>query len=227
MITVVATTAIVGASSGSTIRRKTWPSLAPSTRAASSSSVLMPLSPADRMTMANPVSSQTPTMIRNRLFQGCSMSQATGSPPGRRHDGVERPDVGVELVHEPPDHGRRHEADRERQEDDRLDACSRSGPGRRARATSRPRPTTSSGSRTTQSDVVAQRDERVGLAEEPLVVLEPDEVVAPSVLEAPDDRGDRRIDEEHAEERQRRREPQPRPQARLPSVGARAGGSPR
>ena len=45
MTMVVATTAIVGMSSGRMILRKICTSLAPSTRAASSSSVLMPLRP--------------------------------------------------------------------------------------------------------------------------------------------------------------------------------------
>jgi hypothetical protein len=43
MIMVVEMTAIVGSRSGHTIPRKTWSSLAPSTRAASISSRLMPL----------------------------------------------------------------------------------------------------------------------------------------------------------------------------------------
>ena len=61
MIIVVVTTAIVGASSGRVMPRNTWRSVAPSTRAASSSSGLMPLSAADRMTIAKPVHIQAIT----------------------------------------------------------------------------------------------------------------------------------------------------------------------
>ena len=64
MTIVVATTAIVGSEQRQGDPRKTCHSLAPSTRAASSSSVLMPLSAADRMTIAKPVHIQTTTTIR-------------------------------------------------------------------------------------------------------------------------------------------------------------------
>src|SRR5665213_399144 len=61
MITVVATTARVGVSSGKMIPRKTCHSLAPSTRAASSSSALIPLSAAEMITMQKPVHIQVVT----------------------------------------------------------------------------------------------------------------------------------------------------------------------
>ena len=74
------------------IRRKTCHSLAPSTRAASSSSVLMPFRPADRMTIAKPVHIQTPTMIRAKLWSGRSFPDpASGSEPDEADDRVERP----------------------------------------------------------------------------------------------------------------------------------------
>ena len=63
MTIVVDTTARVGSSSGNMIRRKTCHSVAPSTRAASSSSALMPFSAAERMTIAKPVHIQAMTMI--------------------------------------------------------------------------------------------------------------------------------------------------------------------
>ena len=80
---VVATTATAGRSSGNVIRRKTCSSLAPSTRAASISSGLMPLSAAERMTMQKPVQIQTATMISAMVFVGASCSQVCGREPGR------------------------------------------------------------------------------------------------------------------------------------------------
>ena len=81
MTMVVATTAIVGMSSGRVIRRNTWSSVAPSTRAASSSSALMPLSAADRMTMQKPVQIQAATTINATVLSGASMSHGTGATP--------------------------------------------------------------------------------------------------------------------------------------------------
>ena len=90
---VVATTAIVGASSGRMMLRKTWSSLAPSMRAASSSSVEMPFRPAERMTRAKPTHIQIPTMMIMNVLRGHSVSHDCGSDPDRAQPGVERADV--------------------------------------------------------------------------------------------------------------------------------------
>ena len=83
MMIVVETTAIVGSSSGNVISRKTCHSVAPSTRAASSSSALMPLSAADRMTIAKPVHIQVITMISRNVLKA-SVSIVQPRRPGRR-----------------------------------------------------------------------------------------------------------------------------------------------
>ncbi len=72
MTTVVATTAMVGSEQGQRrSARKTCHSFAPSTRAASSSSALMPFRPADRMTIAKPVSIHAPDDDeRNSVVRG-------------------------------------------------------------------------------------------------------------------------------------------------------------
>src|SRR5678815_3273555 len=69
MTIVVETTAIVGVSSGNTMPLKTCHSVAPSTRAASRSSGLMPLRAADRMTIAKPVHIQAMTMINRKVLK--------------------------------------------------------------------------------------------------------------------------------------------------------------
>src|SRR4051812_35212387 len=66
---VVDTTATVGRSSGKTIFRNTCISVAPSTRAASRSSALMPLRAADRMTIAKPVHIHVMTRMRKTVFR--------------------------------------------------------------------------------------------------------------------------------------------------------------
>src|SRR3954454_14848901 len=66
---VVDTTATVGRSNGKTIFLNTCHSVAPSTRASSSSSALMPLSDADRMTIAKPVHIHVMTRMRKTVFR--------------------------------------------------------------------------------------------------------------------------------------------------------------
>ena len=78
MTSVVPITVSVGASRGTVTRKKTCSSVAPSTRAASSSSGGMPLRAAEVMTMANPVQTHTAAKIRAKLFTRWSISQATG-----------------------------------------------------------------------------------------------------------------------------------------------------
>ena len=97
MTIVVATTAIVGSSSGKTIRRKTCHSFAPSTRAASSSSTLMPLSAAEMMTMQKPVHIQAMTTIRQIVLRlrSWTWSQGDGSMPNSTEEGVERAGLGL------------------------------------------------------------------------------------------------------------------------------------
>ena len=80
---VVATTAMVGLRLGRTSRLKTCHSVAPSTRAASSSSAGMPFNAAERMTRQKPVHTHTPTAMSARLLVSKFTSQATGRNPGR------------------------------------------------------------------------------------------------------------------------------------------------
>ena len=86
MIIVVETTAIVGSSNGKMIPRKTCHSFAPSTRAASSSSVLMPFRPADRMTIAKPVHIQTMITMRAIVADAEVGDLDAGERPQRRAD---------------------------------------------------------------------------------------------------------------------------------------------
>src|SRR5437762_4510353 len=84
MIIVVVTTASVGASKGTITRRKICSSLAPSTRAASSSSTGIPLSAAEMMTVQKPVQIQTAATMRAKVLSGGLLaSQAWGSKVGR------------------------------------------------------------------------------------------------------------------------------------------------
>src|SRR6476620_11675618 len=91
MIIVVETTATVGRSNGNVILRNTWISVAPSTLAASSSSVLMPLSAADRMTMQNPVHVQAATTINAIVLVGASWIHVTGWKPSAVTPALRRP----------------------------------------------------------------------------------------------------------------------------------------
>ena len=63
------------------IPRKTCHSFAPSTRAASSSSALMPFSAAEMMTMAKPVHIQAMTMISAKVLRLKSWSLQPGYGP--------------------------------------------------------------------------------------------------------------------------------------------------
>src|SRR5436190_18000547 len=76
---VVPTTAIVGHSSGVTTSQTIWSSLAPSMRAASSTSVLIALRLAEMMTMQKPTAVQMPTKISAGLLVVESTSHGTGS----------------------------------------------------------------------------------------------------------------------------------------------------
>ena len=169
--------------------------------------------------MQKPVQQPDADDDQEEVVPGLDWSQGTGSTPSSVDHRVQRPDLRlagrVELVHEPPDDAGGDEADRQRQEDHGLD-CSHSGRGRRGpRQQARARPT-NGGRRTTQSEVVPERDRACRLAEEADEVVEADERVPRRVLEAADDGRDRRVDEEDAQERQGRRDPQPRPKAPAP-----------
>ena len=95
MTMVVVTTTTVGQMDGRLTRQNTCHSLAPSTRAASSSSFGMPLYAADKMTMQKPVQIQTPTaMSAKLLIHGRSTSQPTGSPPSATTMALSRPICG-------------------------------------------------------------------------------------------------------------------------------------
>ncbi len=82
MIRVVATTVIVGIMRGRIILKNMAISLAPSIRAASRMSSLIPFSPAERITIANPVHIQMPTTIRAALLVERLKSHAFGSKFG-------------------------------------------------------------------------------------------------------------------------------------------------
>ena len=98
MTIVVATTASVGRSSGKMIPRKTCHSFAPSTRAASSSSTLMPLSAAEMMTMQKPVHIQAITTISRIVLKLKSWicSHGNGPSPNDPDERVQRP--GLRLA---------------------------------------------------------------------------------------------------------------------------------
>ena len=81
MMIVVETTARVGHSSGKMIPRKTCHSVAPSTRAASSSSALMPLRAAEMMTMQKPVHIQAMTRISRIVLKLKSLRVSHGLGP--------------------------------------------------------------------------------------------------------------------------------------------------
>ena len=70
MATVVATAMIVPRIIGTTTRKKSWRSLAPSMRAASRTSADTPLRAADRTTIAKPVCSQIMITISSRVLSG-------------------------------------------------------------------------------------------------------------------------------------------------------------
>ena len=122
--TVVATAIRVPRIIGTTMRRNTDASPAPSIRAASMTSLGTPFSAADRTTIANPVWSQIMITIRASVLSGGTWSHGTGSLPSAGPDRVDRPDLRLAFrlprVHEPPDDGRADHADREWQEDERL-----------------------------------------------------------------------------------------------------------
>ena len=72
----------------------------------------------------------------------------------------------------------------------------------------RPIAVTSAGYETDPDRVVLDRGNVVGSCEEALVVVEPDEVLAGAVVEAPDERPDGRIDDPEREEESREAEEQ-------------------
>ena len=83
MTIVVDTTTRVGTRSGNTMPRNTCHSVAPSIRAASISSGLIPLSAAEMMTMAKPVHIHAMTMISMKVFtlKDWTWSHGTGPRP--------------------------------------------------------------------------------------------------------------------------------------------------
>ena len=74
----VITTPMVGAICGNVIRQNTCDSVAPSTFAASVSSVGTALIAAERITIANPVWTQISTTINHMLLNGPSWTNSTG-----------------------------------------------------------------------------------------------------------------------------------------------------
>ena len=109
---------------GTITRTKSWRSLAPSSRAASSTSPDTPLIAAEKTTMAKPVWSQTRITISQKMLIGLLVSHGIGSPPKADHDRVQESDLrlagGLPGVDEAPDDRCADERDRQRQEDDGL-----------------------------------------------------------------------------------------------------------
>ena len=203
------------------IPRKTCHSLAPSTRAASSSSVLMPLRPADRMTIAKPVHIQMPMKISAKLLSRLApASSAIGPSPTSPMSALSVPICGrlgsLVLVHELPDDPGGHEADRQRQEDRRL------GDGLVAHAVDedrdeQPEPDDAGGHEHDPEHAVPQRLERArgrgrttGSCRARRTVLRLRRPWNDSTM-----RVDRRVDQEHDQEGERRGDPEPRPDAAL------------
>ena len=81
MMIVVDTTASVGSRSGKMIPLKTCHSVAPSTRAASSSSTLMPLRAAEMITMQKPVQIQVVTRTSRIVLKLKPLSVSHGWGP--------------------------------------------------------------------------------------------------------------------------------------------------
>ena len=121
MVMVVMTTAIVGAISGSMMRKNTWNSLAPSTRAASSRSPGILRSAAANIVMVKPVQIQMPITVSSTVLTGGGeASQVCGCPPNMPSNGVEQANIGVRMINKAPDDGRADERDRHRHEDNRF-----------------------------------------------------------------------------------------------------------
>ena len=98
------------------------------------------------------------------------------------------PWLGILLVHQPPDHAGGEERDRHRHEDRHLERDREADPLDQHREDRARAPSRTPGTIGDPEEVVLdRRQERVG-REQLLVVVEPDEVVAVAVVEAPDDR---------------------------------------
>ncbi len=79
---------------GTITRKKSWRSVAPSSRAASRISVDTPLMAADSTTIAKPVWSQIMMMISQKMLIGLVVSQGTGLPPRPSMIAFSRPICG-------------------------------------------------------------------------------------------------------------------------------------
>ncbi len=91
---VTATTEIGRLTIGTITRQKICVSVAPSTRAASSTSVLMPLMAAERMTVANPTEPQIPTAISAQFTVAGLPKTETGPAPTMPRRAFRRPVSG-------------------------------------------------------------------------------------------------------------------------------------
>ncbi len=140
---VTATTEIGRLTIGTMTRQKICVSVAPSTRAASSTSVLMPLMAADRITVANPTEPQMPTAISAQLTVSGLPSNDDRPGADDAEERVQEAGLGVGRVDEAPDDGERGGRDGLRQEHDGLDRTPRSGPGSAMTAMIRPKSTVS------------------------------------------------------------------------------------
>ena len=147
-------------------------------------------------------------LLLQRLGRGLRRREDPGGRDGILHDrdpGVDRALARVLLVHEAPDHAGCEERDRHGHEDDDLEGDGKADPleehgedetdrGHERRHDEEPQ------------EVVLDRGEERVVGEERPVVVETDELVPVAVVEAPDDRSDRRVDDPDAEEHERRGE---------------------
>ena len=118
MAIVVATVMIEPRMIGTMTPKKSWRSLAPSSRAASITSLGTPLMAADRTTMANPVWSQIMITISDevdREGRGAGIGCAAEAVQIAFSEAVLRLAGWLPGVDEAPDDGRADEGDRERQ----------------------------------------------------------------------------------------------------------------
>ena len=149
---------------------------------------------------------------RRPSLEGVGRGLCRGEDARRRHGVLHDRDRGVDralgrvlLVHQPPDHARGEERDRHRHEDDDLERDREADPLEEDGEHEPDRGDERRHDQEPEEVVLDRGDERV-VGEERLVVVEPDELVTVAVVEAPDDRADRRVDDPDAQQDERRRE---------------------
>ena len=202
MAMVVATVMIEPRIIGTITRKKSWRSLAPSSRAASRTSPDTPLIAAEKTTMAKPVWSQIRITISQKMLIGLRRQPRDRLAAEADHDRVQQSDLrlarGLPGVDEAPDDRCADERDRQRQEDEglgqRLASDAIEEPG-----DDEPEHDAAAGPDDQPDDVVAQDRDELGL-EQHRVVGERE--LAGLVLKAAQDRSRRRVDQEDRQQRQ-------------------------